>query len=237
MREARYGDICILIRSRTHLRRSSGRWRKAACRTASKAARWSWRRQEVRDLLAGLRAIDDPSDQVALVGALRSPAFACSDPDLLRWVEGGGRLSYEEPGDRAGRPGQGGASLPGRLPRAAAPALAAGPDRGVHRERLLVASAFGRAAPARVLAAAALRRVDSARSFTATGRHSLRAFLDWIDGLERAEARDVESAEAEPDEVAVRILTIHRSKGLEFPIVLLAGLGARACRSPARASR
>ena len=51
--------------------------------------------QEVRDLLACLRAIEDPSDQVALVAALRSPAYACSDVDLLGWVEGGGRLDHE----------------------------------------------------------------------------------------------------------------------------------------------
>jgi ATP-dependent helicase/nuclease subunit A len=54
--------------------------------------------QEVRDLVACLRAIDDPSDEVALVAALRSPAYACSDVDLLRWVEGDGRLHYLRPG-------------------------------------------------------------------------------------------------------------------------------------------
>ena len=88
-----------------------------------------------------------------------------------------------------------------------------------------MASAFGEPRPRESWRR--LRYVASrARQLTATGRHSLRAFLDWIDGLERAEARDVESAEAEPDEDAVRILTIHASKGLEFPIVLLTGLGS-----------
>src|SRR5438477_7267290 len=53
--------------------------------------------QEVRNLLSCLRAIDDPSDQVALVAALRSPAYACSDLDLLAWLEVGGRLDYLDP--------------------------------------------------------------------------------------------------------------------------------------------
>ncbi len=49
--------------------------------------------QEVRDLLACLRAIDDPSDQVALVAALRSRAYGCSDVDLLGWIDDGHRFN------------------------------------------------------------------------------------------------------------------------------------------------
>ena len=48
--------------------------------------------QEVRDLLNCLAAIDDPTDQVSVVAALRSPAFACSDADLLAFVEAGGTV-------------------------------------------------------------------------------------------------------------------------------------------------
>src|SRR5207248_76320 len=40
-------------------------------------------------------------------------------------------------------------------------------------------------------------------------------------------ATTVETPVPEPDDDAVRILTIHGSKGLEFPIVVLAGLGTR----------
>ena len=46
--------------------------------------------QEVRDLLNLLRSIDDPTDQVALVAALRSPAYGCSDSECE--VEGVGGL-------------------------------------------------------------------------------------------------------------------------------------------------
>ena len=40
--------------------------------------------QEINDLAAILRAIDDPSDQVSLLAALKSAAFCCSDVDLLQ---------------------------------------------------------------------------------------------------------------------------------------------------------
>ena len=63
-------------------------------------------------------------------------------------------------------------------------------------------------------------------AFTTTGRHTLRAFLDWIDGLQRAEVRDPESGSAESDEDALHIQTVHGAKGLEYPIVLVGGLAA-----------
>src|SRR5690606_33761748 len=53
--------------------------------------------QEVRDLLAVLRAVDDPTDELALVAALRSPGFGCGDDDLARFVAAGGRLDLARP--------------------------------------------------------------------------------------------------------------------------------------------
>ena len=41
-----------------------------------------------------LSAIDDPTDQVSVVAALRSPALACSDANLLEFVESGGQFDY-----------------------------------------------------------------------------------------------------------------------------------------------
>nr|MBA2446801.1 UvrD-helicase domain-containing protein [Chloroflexota bacterium] len=225
LRDARYRDVAILMPARTHLRRLERSLEEAGVPYRVESGRLVLATQEVRDLLAGLRAVEDPSDQVALVGALRSPAYGCSDPDLLRWVEGGGRLSHESPGDGPSGPVNEAlislAAFHARRHVLSPPALI----EAYIGDRLLVAAAFGEPRPRE-----SWRRlryvVSRARQFTATGRHTLRAFLDWIEGLERAEARDVESAEAEPDEDAVRILTIHKSKGLEFPIVLLAGLGA-----------
>lgn len=225
LRPARYRDVCLLLPSRTHLRRFERALEAAGVPYRIEAGKLVLATQDVRDLLACLRAIEDPSDQVALVAALRSPAYACSDVDLLAWVEKGGQLNYEHPGAGPDGPvAQALASLASfhaRRQRLSPPALV----EVFLRDRLLVAACFGEARPRE-----AWRRlryvVARARAFTATGRHTLRAFLDWISGLERAEARDTESADAETDEDAVRILTIHGSKGLEFPIVLLAGLGA-----------
>src|SRR5580658_5129160 len=42
-----------------------------------------------------LRAVDDPTDELRIVGALRTPLLACGDDDLWRFrVERGGRWDY-----------------------------------------------------------------------------------------------------------------------------------------------
>ncbi|MBU3690856.1 MAG: hypothetical protein FGM38_02255, partial [Solirubrobacterales bacterium] len=58
----------------------------------------------------------------------------------------------------------------------------------------------------------------------------LRGFLDWAEASREADA-EAAIATASEDEDAVKIMTIHKSKGLEFPVVCVAdlgrGLGAR----------
>jgi ATP-dependent helicase/nuclease subunit A len=226
-RTAAYRDICILLPARTHLRRLERALEDSGVPYHVEAGKLVLATQEVRDLLACLRAIEDPSDQVALVAALRSLAYACSDVDLLRWVEQGGQLNHEAP--REGPPGpvrdalNSLAEFHRRRLLLSPPALI----EAFIADRLLVAAAFGAARPRE-----AWRRlryvVSRARAFTSTGtgRHTLRAFLDWIESLQRADVRDPESGSTEPDEDAIHIQTVHGAKGLEYPIVLLGGLGS-----------
>ena len=62
-----------------------------------------------------------------------------------------------------------------------------------------------------------------AAGFEEGGRKSLHQFLVW---LERAQAQGI-PMEARGETNAVRLLSIHKSKGLEFPVVVLAGLSRR----------
>ncbi|MHC4696847.1 MAG: UvrD-helicase domain-containing protein [Planctomycetota bacterium] len=72
-----------------------------------------------------------------------------------------------------------------------------------------------------------LKLHELARKFGSFRRQGLHRFLQFVESLEE-ENRDIASAPAlgEADDV-VRIMSIHQSKGLEFPVVFVAGLGRR----------
>jgi ATP-dependent helicase/nuclease subunit A len=229
VRDARYADVCVLLPSRTNLRRLEREFEKERVPLRMESGSLVLDTQEVRDLLSCLRAIDDPSDQVALVAALRSPAYGCSDLDLLAWVEGGGRLNYE-------RPGSGSVELVAkafaslmmshglRMDRSSAATTEA-----LIRERMLAVQAYGHRYPRD--AARRLRYVVAqARTLALSGHTTLRALCDWLEARQQETYYDPESPLAESDEDAVRFMTVHGSKGLEFPIVLLTGLGSATSR-------
>src|SRR5581483_8899403 len=66
--------------------------------------------------------------------------------------------------------------------------------------------------------------VDQARAFEEAGGGGLRAFLDWAD-LQRSDGAGVyEPLLPETGDDAVRIMTIHGAKGLEFPITIVSGM-------------
>jgi ATP-dependent helicase/nuclease subunit A len=75
--------------------------------------------------------------------------------------------------------------------------------------------------------------VEQARAFEAAAPESLRAFIEWLERRAGQAVLDQEGAALDDDEDALRILTVHASKGLEFPIVVMAGLGVSPSNQPA----
>lgn len=89
-----------------------------------------------------------------------------------------------------------------------------------HYEAILLAGARGTERMANVR-----RLLDLARQFDPYQRQGLYRFLRFVDA-QAEEELDLPPGPA-PVEDAVRLLSIHKSKGLEFPVVALACLGTR----------
>ncbi len=93
-RRATYRDIAILVPTRALLQPLERALASAGVPFRVEGGSLVYATQEVRDLINCLTAIDDPTDEVAVVGALRSPAYACSDVELAEYRLDGGSFSY-----------------------------------------------------------------------------------------------------------------------------------------------
>ena len=228
-RPANYSDIAVLVPTRTGLSQLLPELDERNIPYRLESRSLVYHSEDVARLLGILRALDDPTDEVALVGSLRSPAFACSDEDLLGWREASGHWDYR-------------AEIPDRIPAGhpVAEALRWFRSTAVERWGLSVSALVERVIRERRLMELAVvdRRprdrwqrlrflLDQARGFSDRGGRTLNEFLRWAQHQTDEDTRVVESVVPESDHDAVRILTIHAAKGLEFPVVVLAGLNVR----------
>jgi ATP-dependent helicase/nuclease subunit A len=237
-RPCRLGDIAILVPARTSLPALQDALLAARIPYQAENASLVYATTEIRQLLLALRAIDDLTDELALVSTLRSALFGCSDVELYQWKQAGGHWRLDRP-------------LPDGVDGAVAESMATLQTIALDRHWLSPSELLQRLiADCRVFELAlsgagardAWRRVrfivDQARAWSDAGGWGLRNYLTWTrrqgdDGRYVAEA-----VLPETDLDAVRIMTIHAAKGLEFPIVFVSGLttkingGARRSRGP-----
>ncbi|MDO8616919.1 MAG: UvrD-helicase domain-containing protein [Dehalococcoidia bacterium] len=226
VRAATFRDIAVLIPRRLILTPLERALAEAGVPYRVEGGSLIYRTQEVRDLINCLTAIDDPADEVATAGALRSAAYACSDVDLARHRAAGGRFNYLA-ADLDGRPGPVAEALRdlrrwhGRRHETSLAALVERfvAERGQVETGILDQGDRNSFRRMRFVA-------EQARAFEAAGLESLRAFVAWMERRAGEAILDNEGGGVDDDEDAVRILTVHGAKGLEFPIVFLAGLGA-----------
>ncbi len=183
-----------------------------------------YRREETAAVVAALRCVDDPSDGISTVATLKSFLFALTDVELLDAVEAGTR--FDDP-----------TTAPDSGPVAEALAfLSSLRSRRLERplgetllELLAVRRAFAAVENGAVVnplqASSNLERLlVLARGLDAEGL----PFREAVARLSlRLAERTAEPRAFEEDEEAVRLLTLHKSKGLEFDTVVVASLGFR----------
>jgi ATP-dependent exoDNAse (exonuclease V) beta subunit len=237
-RRARLGDVTVLVPSRTSLPFLEDAFDGAGIPFRAESSSLVYASRAVRDLLMVLRAVDDPTDYLRVVSALRTPLLACGDDDLFRFkVERQGRWSYL-------------ADQPDTVPEDDPVRTGLRYLRSLYDERhwlapseLLGRISFDRRAMELGFAEGRPRDVwrrlrfviDQARAWSEATGGNLRQYLRWVK-LQTAEgARVAEAILPESDDDAVRIMTIHSAKGLEFPITIVSGLSTVPQGRPAAA--
>ena len=225
-RECRLGDICILLPARTSLPFLERALDDAGIPYRAETSSLVYSTREVRDLMATLRAVDDPSDALSLVAALRSSIFGCGDDDLFTYkvVHRGAWDVRREPPETlsAGHPVGEAMRFLGALSEQRLWSTPSELMQRVVQERNMVevAALGGRF---RDVARRLRFVVDQARAFTDVAGGTLRDYLTWAQLQATEGVRALEAVLPETDDDAVRILTVHAAKGLEFPIVICSG--------------
>ena len=92
-RPCRAGDIAILLPARTSLPMLETALERLGVPYRAENASVVYVAPEIRDLMLALRAAADPTDELAMVAALRTPLYGCSDVELYDWRMAGGRWS------------------------------------------------------------------------------------------------------------------------------------------------
>ena len=224
----RLGDVAVLFRSTSVLTTYMDALKAAKIPYLVESDRAFYSTPEVMDFLNLLRVIQNPSDTVSLVGLLRSPLILLEDRHILQLAEAGGL------DDRRPLP----SGLPedvavlsefygelGRLRKAAqGDSLGELAARLLREPALLPAAAavyHGEQSVSNLMKLARLAaEANDARGETVEG--FVRRLSESVgDGVEEGE-----SPLGEERADAVRLLTVHKAKGLEYKVVFLPNLSA-----------
>jgi ATP-dependent helicase/nuclease subunit A len=227
----RLKDVAVLLRSSTALPALLDAFKRAGIPYAVEIERFFYEAPEVADFLNLLRALDDAEDRVALAGLLRSPLCALTDAGLAALAREGG-LDYRRP-PRAG------------VLSADEERRAANLFESLRRLRARVGRAplgdlVGAALEATNLVALAARAYHGQQTVSnllklrrlaveaGDGRGAtLKEFSARVREAARESRREGESPLADERLEAVRVMTMHKSKGLEFPVVFAMNLSGR----------
>jgi ATP-dependent exoDNAse (exonuclease V) beta subunit len=223
VRPSRAGDVLVLARRLTRVVALEEALEAASLRFTVEGGKSFFDRQEVHETLAVLRAIDDPTDRIPLVAALRSSFFGVSDRDIVAYSLSGpplwaGEIDTERPGGAAIAPAVRLLEELQRIRRhASVPAIL---ERLYDETRILAALTGSRRGEAQI---ANLEKVTAlAREASSLGALTLRGFANLLDDRVQNAREEPDLPSTRPgDPDTVRVLSIHKAKGLEAPVVAL----------------
>ena len=234
VRPATAADMAILLRRRRFLPLYEQALRSLHIPFQAVGGLGFYQRQEIYDLANILRTLDNPYDNVALLGALRSPYLGLSDNALFALSQ----LEGNRLGEKLGNAPAGALPLPDQ--RAARDAVELLQHWNDLKDRLSLVDllhtiledtgawgflGFGERGEQTI--ANVEKFLDLARGFGAAGFSPLSDFVDHLNVLIDQSDKEGEAHLPPAQGRAVQILTVHAAKGLEFPVVFVPDMDGR----------
>ena len=229
-RPLKLGDIAILLRTLSDVAIYEEALREQGLDYYLAGGHAFYAQQEIHDILHLLRAIASSADDLSLAGVLRSPIFALEDETLFWLAQKTGSLNA----------GLFAESPPGNLskPERAKVALAATTLAELRncKDHLLVAELLNLAIARTGYDATLLceflgqrklanvhKLIEQARNIDRSSPGDLNGFITQLtEFVVRTPKEPLAATQSEGD--VIRIMTIHYSKGLEFPLVVVPDL-------------
>lgn len=226
-------DIVILLRSpgstEAYYRQALER---RGLRTVSGGGNDLLKAGEIRTLRALLQTISNPRQDIPLLAVLTSPLFGFTAEELASiradWREGG---MYDALLASPMQKSSEFVAVLSELRHTARLETLSGLMQTIIL-RTRIDSVYGAMEGGAVRTENLRRFLELAIEYEATGRKELSRFLEYLDALER---KGINTAGGGNTDGCITIMSIHKSKGLEFPVVLLCGLSRRFNREDTRA--
>ncbi len=240
------GDIAILGRNAKILSRFAAALTENGLQVLEPKKKGFFDNAEVELALSLLNVVDNPRRDIHLAAVLRSPLYGFSMDELIAvrresesTAEGRGESFYEalcrfvtvHPDFEKGR------LFLSDLADFRRQAEGLSVDRLIwllyHKTGLLSLAGAGQEGDGTPRRANLMLLYNYARRFEGTSYSGLYSFIDYVNGVIERGGEGLEEEPAGEDRErrdAVRLMTVHHSKGLEYPVVFLVG-----CGSPLRA--
>jgi ATP-dependent helicase/nuclease subunit A len=240
----KYSDIALLFRAMTNVGLYESVFRRANIPYQTVLGRGFYEREEITDLIQLLRFLDNKTDELALAAVLRSPLCGISDNALLAlrcapWLDEietadpllhfsqtrnlfhalkrHANVSFISDGehellDRAAN------LIKGLIARRHNYGIGSLLRFAVEQSEFMTVIAANFDGAQRL--ANVQRLFTLAERFERSGAHLIRDFVRYVEDFEAIGSRE---SEGQIDEAtnAVRLMTIHQAKGLEFPVVII----------------
>lgn len=225
MRTVRPGDVCVLLRSyKNHAPAFLSEMKKYGLDVVCEAENSFFDKKEISFMVSLLRVVDNPMQDIALLGVMMSVVygFTADDIALMRMNSPKARSLYEALLNFSNE--EKFASFIEKMEQLRF--MAAQMSVSQFITTLYSVTGFSDivlAMPQGEIRLENLRTLESyAKSFDSFSQEGLHGFVKYLDRLEEQKSKFTEKEES-ADADSVKLMSVHKSKGLEFPICILAG--------------